>query len=98
MWCSVRFRIETSYRQMRQARIYTCTRNPRLRLLFVAMALVLRNLWVWIHQNRLAEDHGDSLTPHLHRLRFKQMLDWIVHEIQIIYHDSSTPCVKWEPL
>ncbi len=93
-----RFGIETSYRQMRQARIYTCTRNPRLRLLFVAMALILRNLWVWIHQTRLAEGHGDSLTLHLHRLRFKQMLDWIAHEIQTIYHDGSTPCVKWEPL
>ncbi len=93
-----RFGIETSYRQMRQARIYTCTRNPRLRLLFVAMALVLRNLWVWIHQTRLAEGHADNMTLHLHRLRFKQMLDWIVHEIQIIYHDGSTPCVKWEHL
>lgn len=93
-----RFGIETSYRQMRQARIYTCTRNPRLRLLFVAMALVLRNLWVWIHQTRLAEGHGHSLTLHLQRLRFKQMLDWIVREIQTIYHDGSTPCVEWDPL
>jgi len=41
-----RFGIETSFRQMRQARIYTCTRNPHLRLVFVAVALLLRNLWV----------------------------------------------------
>ena len=33
-------------RQMRQARIYTCTRNPHLRLFFVAVALILRNVWV----------------------------------------------------
>lgn len=39
-----RFGIETSFRQLRQARIYTCTRQPRLRLLFIAIALVLRNL------------------------------------------------------
>jgi hypothetical protein len=50
----LRFGIETSYRQMRQARIYTCTRNPHLRLFFLAMALILRNIWVWIHQTRLA--------------------------------------------
>ena len=44
-----RFSIETTYRQMNEARIKTCTRDPRLRLLFVAIALVLRNVWVWIH-------------------------------------------------
>lgn len=92
-----RFGIETSYRQMRQARIYTCTRNPHLRLLFVAIALVLRNLWVWIHQTRLAEGRSDNLTLHLERLRFKRMLDWIVHQIQALYHDGSTPCVERPP-
>ncbi len=62
-----RFGIEASYRQMRQARIYTCTRNPHLRLLFVAVALILRNLWVWIHQTRLAEGPRDNPTLHLER-------------------------------
>ena len=33
-----RFAIETSYRQMHQARIRTCTRDPLLRLLYVAIA------------------------------------------------------------
>ncbi|HUR53740.1 MAG TPA: hypothetical protein VMZ71_06395 [Gemmataceae bacterium] len=40
-----RFGIETSYRQMNQLRVRTTTRNPALRLLFVAVALILRNLW-----------------------------------------------------
>ena len=34
-----RYDIETSYRQMNQCRIRTCTRNPVLRLLFVGIAL-----------------------------------------------------------
>ncbi len=76
-----RFGIETSFRQLRQARIYTCTRQPRLRLLFVAVALVLRNLWVWIHHMLLAEGERDDRTLHLERLRFKRMLDWIIHEM-----------------
>lgn len=88
-----RFGIETSYRQMRQARVYTCTRNPRLRLFFVMVALLLRNLWVWIHQTRLAEGSGERMTLHLELLRFKRMLDWIVHEIVALYHDGSPPCV-----
>lgn len=92
-----RFGIETSYRQMRQARIYTCTRQPRLRLLFVAVALVLRNLWVWVHHTKLAEGDRNNRTLHLERLRFKRMLDWIVHEIQNLCHDGSTPYVEWDP-
>ena len=93
----LRFGIETSYRQMRQARIYTCTRNPRLRLFFLAVALILRNLWVWIHHTCLAEGSGDTLTLHLELLRFKRMLDWIVRQIVALFHDGSTPCAIHPP-
>ncbi len=93
----LRFGIETSFRQMRQARIYTCTRRPRLRLFFLALALILRNLWVWLHQTRLADGTGDDLTLHLGRLRFKRMLDWIVREIMVIFHDGSMPYVTCSP-
>ena len=48
-----RFGIETSYRQMNQARIRTCTRDPLLRLLYVGVALILRNVWVWLHWEAL---------------------------------------------
>jgi hypothetical protein len=93
----LRFGIETSFRQMRQARIYTCTRSPRLRLFFLAVALILRNIWVWIHQTRLAEESGDSLTLHLELLGFKRMLDWIVHEVVALFHDGTAPCVVRPP-
>jgi hypothetical protein len=89
-----RFGIEASYRQMRQARIYTCTRNPRLRLFFVAIALILRNLWVWIHATKLKQGHATNLKLNLERLRLKRMLDWIVTHIVAQYHDGSTPCVE----
>jgi hypothetical protein len=92
-----RFGIETSYRQRRQGRIYTCTRNPQLRLFFVALAFILRNVWVWIHQTHLAEGSGDGLTLRLELLRFKRMLDWIVHEVMILFHDDSTPYVAQPP-
>lgn len=90
-----RFGIETSYRQMRQARVSTCTRNPRLRLFFVAVALILRNLWVWIHGTKLAEGPYNNLTLHLDLLRFKRLLDWIAHEITARYHDGTTLSVEW---
>jgi hypothetical protein len=92
-----RFGIETSYRQMRQARIHTCTRNPHLRLLYVAVGLILRNMWVWIHHTLLAEREGGELKLHLERLRFKRMLDWIAHEVVDLFHDGSPPCVQWQP-
>jgi Transposase DDE domain len=84
-----RFGIETSYRQMRQARIYTCTRNPHLRLLFVAVALILRNLWVWIHHTQLAEGAWHNPILHLERLRFKRMLDWLVHEVLALFANDE---------
>jgi hypothetical protein len=88
-----RFAIESSFRQLRQARIYTCTRNPHLRLVFVAIALLLRNLWVWIHATLLAEGRGPAMTLRLERLRFKQLLDWIAQAVLAILHDGSMPCV-----
>lgn len=91
-----RFGIETSYRQMRQARIHTCTRDPKLRLVFVAVALILRNLWVWIHAEHLGEGRGEGLTLRLERLRFKRMLDWIAHTVFTLLHDGSTLCVVLE--
>jgi hypothetical protein len=88
-----RFGIETSFRQLRQARIYTCTRNPHLRLVFVAVALLLRNLWVWIHATLLKEGCGPTMTLRLERLRFKQLLDWIAQAVAAILHDGSMPYV-----
>lgn len=89
-----RFGIESSYRQMRQARIYTCTRDPHLRLTFVVVALLLRNLWVWVHQTLLSEGKGQTMKLHLERLRFKRMLDWIDEWIVAQLHDGSLPCVE----
>jgi hypothetical protein len=92
-----RFGIETSYRQMRQARIYTCTRDPHLRLFFLAVGLILRNVWVWIHQTRLPEGSGRSLKLHLELLRFKRMLDWIVYEVVALLHDGTRPSLDRPP-
>lgn len=83
-----RFGIETSYRQLRQAMIFTCTRNPHLRLFFVGVGLMLRNLWVWLHHLHLSEGPEQNLKLHLERLRFRQLLDWISHEIVNLLNDS----------
>lgn len=83
-----RFGIETSYRQLRQAKILTCTRDPHLRLFFVGVGLVLRNLWVWLHHTKLSEGREPKLRVHLERLRFQQMLEWINLEVVNLLNDS----------
>ena len=72
-----RFGIETSYRQMNEARIKTCTRDPRLRLLFVGIALVLRNVWVWLHFKLAKGKWNEEPQLFLELLRFCEMLLWI---------------------
>jgi hypothetical protein len=74
-----RFAIETSYRQMNQARIRTCTKDPLLRLLYVGVALVLRNVWVWLHWEVLAERRRGQRRIDLNRMTFGQMLLWLQH-------------------
>ena len=89
-----RFGIESSYRQWRQARIYTCTREPHLRLLFVAVGLLLRNVWVWIHDQFLSEGTTPTRKMHLEKLRFRHMLDWIAMTVLALLHDGSEPCIE----
>lgn len=70
-----RFGIETSYRQANQARARTSSRQPVLRLLYMGIALLLRNAWVWIHAVHIADEfRGGSLWVHLDRLRFRTLL------------------------
>ena len=75
----LRFGIETSYRQMNQGRIRTCTRDPLLRLLFVGIALILRNVWVWLHMMLLSAPRRGGRELRLHALRLRTMLLWLIH-------------------
>lgn len=72
-----RFGIESSYRQLHQARIRTCTRDPLLRLLYVGVALVLRNVWVWLHWEVLAQPRRGGRQIDLDQLPFRAMLLWL---------------------
>jgi putative transposase len=74
-----RFAIETTYRQLTQARIRTCTRDPLLRLLYVGLALILRNVWVWLHWQVLAERRRGGRRVDTNRLTFRTMLLWLQH-------------------
>jgi putative transposase len=76
-----RFGIESSYRQLNQAKIKTCTRNPALRLLFYAIALILRNIWVWLHHQVIAEPRQGTKVYFESQLRFQRLMLWLLLEV-----------------
>jgi DDE family transposase len=72
-----RFAIETTYRQLHQARVPTCQRSGEVRLLLVGIALVLRNVWVWVHDEYLAQRRRGRRLEQPERLRFRALLAWL---------------------
>jgi hypothetical protein len=78
----LRFGIESSYRQMHEARIRTTTRRPEVRLLYVGIALVLRNVWVWLHYAILSRPRRGGRAILLERLRWETLLLWLLHVVE----------------
>ena len=76
-----RFGIESSYRQVHQARIRTSSRNPVLRLLFIGVALVLRNVWVWLHAEVMVQPQRGARQLRPQALRFARVLLWLMMEV-----------------
>ena len=81
----LRFGIESSYRQMHAARIRTTTRRPVVRLLYVGIALVLRNLWVWLHHAVLSRPRRGGREILLERLRWETLLLWLLHVAESMF-------------
>jgi hypothetical protein len=77
-----RFAIETSYRQLHQGRARTSTRNPVVRLLLVGVALVLRNVWVWLHYAVLSTPRRGSRRYNWERLPLRGLLLWLQHQAE----------------
>lgn len=77
-----RFGIETSYRLKNHCRIRSTTKKPVLRLLFVALAFVLVNLWVYLlwAYIRITQRGGRRILPQYFRL--KTMLEFLSHAVE----------------
>ena len=86
----LRFGIESSYRQMHEARIRTTTRRPVVRLLYVGIALVLRNLWVWLHDTVLSMPRRGGRVILLERLRWETLLLWLLHVAEETFGVADT--------
>jgi putative transposase len=69
-----RFGIETSYRQLNEAKAKTCSRSPSVRLFLVGLALLLRNVWVYLHHEVLSTPRRGKRRYNWERLRFRALL------------------------
>ena len=76
-----RFGIESSYRQVHQARIRTSSRNPVLRLVFIGVALTLRKVWVWLHAEVMAVPRRGAQQLRPESMRFARLLLWLMIEV-----------------
>src|SRR6266508_204314 len=92
----LRFGIETSYRQMHEGRIRTTTRRPEVRLLYVGIALVLRNLWVWLHSTILSMPRRGGRVILLERLRWETLLLWLLHVAESTFGVDDTTFTERE--
>jgi hypothetical protein len=77
-----RFGIETSYRQMNQGKARTTTKDPRQRLLWLGVALLLRQVWVWLQQQLVPRGtNWRHWTPSA-TLRLANLLEWLADQLQ----------------
>lgn len=89
----LRFGIESGYRQMNAVRAPTTSRDPAFRLLLVAVALLLINLWVWLKAHLLAAT-PPRLRPHARAwlddaLRLALLCDLLIEAIKARYHTHT---------
>ena len=74
-----RFGIESSYRQSRQARVFTTSRKPWYRLLIFGLSMMLRNLWLevrWLLGDPQRGRGGRKIAKGL--LPFPMFVRWLV--------------------
>jgi hypothetical protein len=53
-----------------------------VRLLYVGIALVLRNIWVWLHHTVLAMPRRGGRLIMLERLRWETLLLWLLQVVE----------------
>ncbi|WP_399314141.1 hypothetical protein [Trichocoleus sp. FACHB-262] len=77
-----RFGIETSYRLKNQCRIRTTSKNPVTRLLFVALAFVLVNLWVYLLWFFISWTQRGGRVVYRELFALKPMLEFLSHAVE----------------
>jgi len=77
-----RFGIETSYRIKNHCRIRTTTKNPVVRLLFVALAFILVNLWIDLLWRAMSASRRGGRRVYQDLFPLKTLLEFISQAVE----------------
>ena len=87
-WYRKRFGIETSYRQMNEAKGKTTKKDVAYRLLLIGLALLLRQVWVWLTR-QVAQDRRLSPTQKVLDLALSVMTEWLADLLEGKYKEEK---------
>lgn len=88
----LRFGIESSYRMKNQCRIKTTIKNPTIRFLFMALAFLIINIWIYLLWHYLSSLRRSSKKAFSHLFTLKQMLEFLR---QTIDRNYGVVCEVW---
>jgi hypothetical protein len=77
-----RFGIESTYRMKNQCRIPTTSKNPVLRLLFMAIAFILINLWIYLLWHFVSRSRPGGRQVFRSIFPLQSMLGLIAHAVE----------------
>lgn len=77
-----RFGIETSYRIKNHCRIRTTSKNPVTRFLFVALAFILVNLWVYLLWYFVSQTQRGGRVVYRALFSLKTLLEFLCHAVE----------------
>ena len=87
-WYRKRFGIETSYRQMNEAKAMTTKKDVRYRLLLIGLALLLRQVWVWLTA-QMARGGRLRPTEWVQELPLARMIEWLADLLEGKYKEEK---------
>lgn len=93
-----RFGIESSYRQMGQCLARTSSTNERYRLLLVGVALILCNLWAWLHSEAFSAGALGERRLDPARMRLLQMRCALAAHIATLFGGYVDHWIAQRPL
>ena len=83
-----RYGIETSYRQMNEGKGRTTKKDLAYRLLLVGLALLLRQVWVWLTW-QLARARGAGPRQWLEELPLQRLAEWLADALKGRYKERQ---------
>jgi Transposase DDE domain len=84
-----RFGIETSYRQANQGKGTTTKKDVKYRLLLFGLALLLRQVWVWL-SGQMAKQQRLRPKQWLSSLPFVRLLTWLADELKSLHPEEKS--------